>query len=300
MHSSIRASATTEVAVVGSTALRMYAQVRRNRLAFTGTIIMVLICIFAFILPLFLSGDPNAMNPLVRNRGPSAEYWFGTDQLGRDIFLRVVHGSRLSLTISASVAILVLVFGTVVGIVAGYFGGWVDTLLSRITDSLMAFPSILLALAVMATLGQSLDNVVVALSLVYAPRVARVARSPVISERSREYIEAAHSLGASHARILFRHLLPNVMSPIIVQVTVIFAYAMVAEATLGFLGLGVPPPEATWGNLLAEGRRTLMIYPSQTVFPAVVLAVAVLGVNLLGDGLRDVLDPRMRGTQEAT
>lgn len=300
MHSSIRASATTEVAVVGSTALRMYAQVRRNRLAFTGTIIMVLICIFAFILPLFLSGDPNAMNPLVRNRGPSAEYWFGTDQLGRDIFLRVVHGSRLSLTISASVAILVLVFGTVVGIVAGYFGGWVDTLLSRITDSLMAFPSILLALAVMATLGQSLGNVVVALSLVYAPRVARVARSPVISERSREYIEAAHSLGASHARILFRHLLPNVMSPIIVQVTVIFAYAMVAEATLGFLGLGVPPPEATWGNLLAEGRRTLMIYPSQTVFPAVVLAVAVLGVNLLGDGLRDVLDPRMRGTQEAT
>ncbi len=276
-----------------------YKRARQNRLAFLGGTIVAIVLFCAFVLPLVFSGDPNALNPILRNQGPSAAHWFGNDHLGRDIFLRIVHGSKLSLTISASVSLLVLVFGTIVGIVSGYFGGWVDTVLSRITDCLMAFPSILLALAVMATLGQSLSNVVIALSLVYAPRVARVARSPVISERDREYVEAARGLGASHVRILFRHILPNVMSPIIVQTTIIFAYAMVAEATLGFLGLGVPPPEPTWGNLLAEGRRTLMVYPSQTIFPAVTLAVVVLGINLLGDGLRDILDPRMRGTHGA-
>jgi len=274
---------------------QIFDKVRYNRLALLGGSILLVIILIACIAPFIVSGDPNAVNPILRNRPPSLNHWFGTDQLGRDIFLRVVHGSRLSLAISATVAFLVLIFGTVIGVIAGYCGGLVDTVLSRITDCLMAFPSILLALAVMATLGQSLSNVTVALSLVYTPRVARVARSPVISERSREYVEAARSLGASHIRVLFRHILPNVMSPIIVQVTIIFAYAMVSEATLGFLGLGVPPPDPTWGNLLADGRRTLMIYPSQTLFPAIALAATVLGINLFGDGLRDILDPRMRG-----
>ena len=274
---------------------QIFDKVRYNRLALLGGSILLVIILIACIAPFIVSGDPNAVNPILRNRPPSLNHWFSTDQLGRDIFLRVVHGARLSLAISATVAFLVLIFGTVIGVIAGYCGGLVDTVLSRITDCLMAFPSILLALAVMATLGQSLSNVTVALSLVYTPRVARVARSPVISERSREYVEAARSLGASHIRVLFRHILPNVMSPIIVQVTIIFAYAMVSEATLGFLGLGVPPPDPTWGNLLADGRRTLMIYPSQTLFPAIALAATVLGINLFGDGLRDILDPRMRG-----
>jgi peptide/nickel transport system permease protein len=211
------------------------------------------------------------------------------------LFLRVVYGSQISLAVSTAVALLCLVVGTFLGVVAGYFGGWIDNVLSRIMDSLMAFPSILLALGVMASLGASLENVVIALSLVYAPRVARVARAPVISERSREYVQAAASLGASHGRILFRHILPNVMSPVIVQATVVFAYAMVAEATLGFLGLGVPPPDPTWGNLLSDGRRFLMTHPLQTIFPAVALGVTVLGINIFGDGLRDMLDPRMRG-----
>lgn len=278
-------------------ATRFLRDLRDNRLALLGALILAVVLVLAFVVPLLLSGDPNAMNVRMRNAPPSWAHWFGTDSLGRDLFLRVVHGSRVSLGIATSVALACLVGGTVVGVVAGYCGGWVDIVLSRIIDSLMAFPSILLALGVMASLGASLENVVVALSLVYAPRVARVARAPVLAEREREYVQAAISLGASHTRVLFRHILPNVMSPVIVQSTVVFAYAMVAEATLGFLGLGVPPPEPTWGSLLAESRRFLMTYPSQTVFPALALGFTVLGVNLFGDGLRDILDPRMRGVQ---
>jgi peptide/nickel transport system permease protein len=274
---------------------RYWRALRRNRLAFAGAVILAVVLVVAVVTPLLVPGDPNAMNVRMRNAPPSAAHWFGTDGVGRDLFLRVVYGSRVSLGVSSAVALLCLVVGTFLGVVAGYFGGWIDNVLSRIMDSLMAFPSILLALGVMASLGASFENVVIALSLVYAPRVARVARAPVISERSREYVQAAASLGASHARILFRHILPNVMSPVIVQATVVFAYAMVAEATLGFLGLGVPPPDATWGNLLSDGRRFLMTHPLQTIFPAVALGLTVLGVNLFGDGLRDILDPRMRG-----
>jgi peptide/nickel transport system permease protein len=274
---------------------QFWIQLRRNRLAFAGAVILVMVTAVAILAPLLVAGDPNAMNVRMRNLPPSATHWFGTDALGRDLFLRVVYGSRISLAVSTAVALLCLVVGTFLGVVAGYFGGWIDNVLSRIMDSLMAFPSILLALGVMASLGASLENVVIALSLVYAPRVARVARAPVISERSREYVQAAASLGASHGRILFRHILPNVMSPVIVQATVVFAYAMVAEATLGFLGLGVPPPDPTWGNLLSDGRRFLMTHPLQTIFPAVALGVTVLGINIFGDGLRDMLDPRMRG-----
>ncbi len=274
---------------------QFWTQLRRNRLAFAGAVILVTVTTVAILAPLLVAGDPNAMNVRMRNLPPSATHWFGTDALGRDLFLRVVYGSRISLAVSTAVALLCLVVGTFLGVVAGYFGGWIDNVLSRIMDSLMAFPSILLALGVMASLGASLENVVIALSLVYAPRVARVARAPVISERSREYVQAAASLGASHGRILFRHILPNVMSPVIVQATVVFAYAMVAEATLGFLGLGVPPPDPTWGNLLSDGRRFLMTHPLQTIFPAVALGVTVLGINIFGDGLRDMLDPRMRG-----
>ncbi|MCC7272918.1 MAG: ABC transporter permease [Alphaproteobacteria bacterium] len=270
-------------------------RIRRNRLAFLGAMILSVLVAFALLTPLVVAGDPNLMRPTLKSLPPSWSYWFGTDQLGRDLFLRVMHGSRLSLGISLAVALISLIVGTTLGIVAGYVGGWVDTVIGRIVDSLMAFPSILLALGVMAMLGASLENVIVALSLVYMPRVARVARAPVLAERKLEYVEAARSGGASHARILFRHILPNVTSPIIVQATVVFAYAMVAEATLGFLGVGVPPPEPSWGNLLADGRRTLMVSPEQTIFPALALGLTVLGINLLGDGLRDVLDPRMRG-----
>jgi peptide/nickel transport system permease protein len=281
-------------------ALAFLRRLRRNRLAFFGAMTLLLMVLIAVFAPLILTGDPNAIRPRFKNLPISLEHPFGTDQLGRDLFLRVAYGARLSLWIGFTIALITLVAGTIMGIVAGYFGGWVDGIISRIVDSLMAFPSVLLALGVMAMLGASLETVIIALSLVYIPRVARVARAPVLAERRLEYVEAARSCGVSHARILFRHILPNVLSPVIVQVTVVFAYAIIAEATLGFLGVGVPPPEPTWGNLLAESRRTLMTAPEQTVFPALALGLTVLGINLLGDGLRDILDPRMRGVASGT
>lgn len=268
---------------------------RRNRLAFLGGIILVVVTVVAVLAPLILTGDPNAIAPRMKNLPISFAHPFGTDPLGRDLFTRVAYGARLSLLIGGAIALITLVAGTAMGLVAGYFGGWVDAVLSRVIDALMAFPSVLLALGVMATLGASLGTVIVALSLVYVPRVARVARAPVLTERRLEYVEAARSCGVGHMRIMVRHILPNILSPVIVQVTVIFAYAIIAEATLGFLGVGVPPPAPSWGNLLAEGRRTLMTMPSQTIFPALALGITVLGVNLFGDGLRDILDPRMRG-----
>lgn len=272
-----------------------FRRLMRNRLARTGGILLACVLAIAVIGPMVASGDPNAMMPRLRNLPPSFAHPFGTDQLGRDLLLRTVFGSRLSLSIALAISLLSLVLGAALGMVAGYAGGWIDGLISRIMDSLMAFPSILLALGIMAMLGATTTNVIVALTLVYMPRVARVARAPVMSQKSLEYVEAARAGGASHLRLIFRHILPNVTSPIIVQATVVFAYAMVAEAALGFLGIGVPPPQPTWGNLLADARRTLTSAPMQTVFPALALGLTVLGVNLFGDGLRDVLDPRMRG-----
>jgi len=279
--------------------MKMLRYLRSNRLALVGAVILLIVVLIAIFVPLLHSGDPNRIAMQLKNRPPSFDHPFGTDQFGRDLFLRVALGSRLSLMIALAISTVALVVGTLFGIVAGYAGGWVDAVLSRIMDSLMAFPSILLALGIMAMLGASTENVIVALSLVYIPRMARVARAPVLAQKELDYVDAARSCGASHIRVLFRHILPNIVSSLIVQVTVIFAYAMVAEATLGFLGIGVPPPAPTWGNLLADGRRTLMTIPYQTVFPALALGITVLGINFFGDGLRDLLDPRMRGTGTA-
>jgi peptide/nickel transport system permease protein len=252
---------------------------------------MVLVALLGPLLPL---GDPMAINPVARNAPVSLAHPFGADALGRDLFARFVFGARLSLAICSQVALICLVVGTALGMVAGYFGGWVDAVISRGADTLMAFPSILLALAIVATFGATMTNVVLTLFLVYMPRVLRVARAPTLSESQQAYVEAARSCGTSTPRILWRHILPNILGPIMVQATVVFAYAIVAEAALGFLGLGVPPPTPSWGNLLSEGRNTLRNYPLQTVFPAIGLALAVLGINMIGDGLRDMLDPRAR------
>jgi peptide/nickel transport system permease protein len=273
-------------------------RMRRNRLAMIGLAILALLLAVALVAPLLPFGDPFAIRPVLRNRPISWDHPFGTDVLGRDLFLRFAYGARLSLGICAQVALACLVIGTGLGLVAGYFGGWVDSVISRMTDTLMAFPSILLALGIVATLGPSMQNVVLTLAIVYVPRVIRVARAPAMTESRRDYVEAARSCGVSQFRILYRYVLPNIMAPVVVQVTVVFAYAMVAEAALGFLGMGVPPPAPSWGNLLAESRKNIMTLPTQTLFPALGLAMAVLGINLFGDGLRDLLDPRMRGAGE--
>lgn len=276
------------------------ARIRGNRNALLGLCALALILLFAILVPLLSSGDPNQINPVMRNRGPSWDHPFGTDAFGRDLMLRMAVGARFSLGIAMGVTIATVIVGSALGLLSGYRGGWIDTVISRIVDALMSFPSILLALAIMAALGSSLRNIVVALSLVYMPRIARVARAATISEKSLDYVDSARACGASATRIMLRHILPNITSPVIVQGTIIFAYALVAEAALGFLGIGVPPPDATWGHMLSEGRRTIMRFPYQTVYPALLFAATVLGINMLGDGMRDVFDPHTKEGSNGT
>jgi peptide/nickel transport system permease protein len=224
---------------------------------------------------------------------PGGNWVLGTDSLGRSLWSRVVWGAQLSMIIGGSVVALNAVFGTLIGAAAGYFRR-LDNALMRVNDALMAFPAILLAIAVTSVLGPSTINVILALSIVYIPRTARIVRSSVIVLREMEYVQAAVAAGAGHWRILRRHILPNAVAPMIVQLSFLFAYAVLSEATLSFLGVGAVPPTPTWGNIMSEGRDFLREAPWIITIPGVVLMITVMGLNLLGDGLRDVLDPRLR------
>ncbi len=237
--------------------------------------------------------DPQRLS--MRNKFlPPGENWvFGTDNFGRSLWSRVVWGAQLSMIIGASVVALNAVFGTLIGALAGYFKR-LDNALMRVNDALMAFPAILLAIAVTSVLGPSTLNVILALSVVYIPRTARIVRSSVIVLREMEYVQAAVAAGAGHWRILRHHILPNAMAPMIVQLSFLFAYAVLSEATLSFLGVGAVPPTPTWGNIMAEGRDFMREAPWIITIPGVALMITVMGLNLLGDGLRDVLDPRLR------
>ena len=268
-------------------------------LAHKGFVIGGVVALVAFLAaafgPLFLATDPLQINVRARFHPPSAEFLFGTDHYGRDIFARVIHGARLSILLGLMVVVATGLLGVLIGAVAGYFRR-LDGYLMRVMDALMAFPSLMLAIAIAAALGSGILNVVIALSIAYAPRTARVVRAAVISVRGQEYVEAARLAGVSHARILWRHILPNSMAPLIVDLTFVFAYAILADAALSFLGVGPPPPTPSWGNIIAEGRDYVVEAPWITAFPGLVIAFTVLGLNLLGDGLRDVLDPRLKST----
>ncbi|MEB2301093.1 ABC transporter permease [Lysinibacillus xylanilyticus] len=261
-----------------------------NKLALTGTIIMSVIIMFAILTPLIISTSPYTLDTANRLLPPSAEHLFGTDNYGRDLFSRVMYGARVSLVIGFSVALLTSIFGTIVGLYAAYFKK-LDSLLMRTSDGLMAFPAILLAIAIMASLGANLANVIIALTIVFTPLVARTIRSSALIVKEQTYVEALRAQGANSTRIIWSNIFPNVISPLIVQATFIFADAIIVEAALSFLGAGIPAPEPSWGNLLYDGKTVIFNAWWMTIFPGIAIMLTVLGLNLFGDGLRDLLDP---------
>ena len=258
-----------------------------------GLIIVGLLVTAAIIGPWLTGIDPTSMRMRNRFKAPQAGIWFGADQFGRDVLTRVLHGAQLSLFIGLSVALISGFFGTLIGITAGYFRR-LDSLLMRCMDALLAFPAILLAIGISAALGPQTTSVIVALSVAYIPRTARITRASTLVIREMEYVEAARLSGAGHVRMILRHILPNCMGPLVVQLTFVFAYAILAEAALSFLGIGPPPPAPSWGNIIAEGRDYSVEAWWFMLFPGLAISLAALGMNLLGDGLRDVLDPRLK------
>ena len=266
---------------------------RRHPTMWIGGTILLLAVLMAIFAPLIAQADPTALNPAKRIAPPSADAWFGTDMLGRDIFSRCVYGARVSLIVGLGVAICASLAGMAIGLVAG-FVRWADGIIMRIMDGMMSIPAILLAIALMTLLrGGSIFSVVVAITISEIPRVARLTRSVVLSVRELPYVEAAVASGTSKPGIILHHIMPNTIAPITVQATYICASAMITEAILSFIGAGLPPSIPSWGNIMAEGRALWQIKPSIVFFPALFLSVTVLAVNLLGDGLRDAVDPRL-------
>lgn len=269
-------------------------QLRKNHFAIAGFIVIVFFILLGLFAP-FISPYGYADQNLVdRLQAPSATYWFGTDDLGRDIFTRIAYGARISIMVGFIAVTGALIFGTILGVVAGYFGSWVDMLISRIFDIMLAFPSILLAIAIVAILGPSLQNALIAIAIVDIPIFGRLVRSKVISLREEEYIMAARAQGMKNGRIIFQHILPNSLAPIIVQSTLGFGTAILSAAALGFLGLGAQAPLAEWGKMLSEARDFIQLAPWTLLAPGLSIMLVVLGFNLIGDGLRDALDPRMK------
>ena len=261
-----------------------------NRMAVTGCALLAIIFLMAILAPLLATQPPLAMKVTDRLKAPSAAHWFGTDEFGRDVYSRVVHGSRISIAVGLSVVMISSVFGLILGLYSAYYRH-LDNLIMRVVDGLMAFPAVLLAIAIMAALGPKIENVIISISVVYIPTVARTVRSAALVVREQTYIEAIRALGGKPWRIIWRHIAPNCMSPLIVQATFIFAYAVIIEASLSFLGAGTPPPQPSWGNILSDGRTLIRQAWWIMVFPGIAIVMTVLGLNLIGDGLRDLLDP---------
>lgn len=271
---------------------RLLTFIRRHpTIVIGGTLLLVLLFIAAFA-PWLGTVDPTALAPARRTRPPSAVYWFGTDMLGRDVYSRVLFGTRVSLIVGFSVAFLSSVIGLLIGILAGFIRP-LDAILMRFMDGLMAIPGILLAIALMALTRGSVQNVIIAITVSQIPQVARLVRGVVLTLREQPYVEAAIASGTRLPKILWQHVVPNTLAPLTVQATFICAAAMITEATLSFLGAGTPPTIPSWGNIMAEGRAVWQVKPYVVFFPALFLTITVLAVNMLGDGMRDALDPRL-------
>jgi peptide/nickel transport system permease protein len=267
----------------------------RNRLVVAGLVMVGGLLFIAALAGLIAPYDPIANNVRAALQPPSSYYYFGTDRFGRDVFSRVIHGSRLTLLVAVSSVAISVVIGVALGLIGGYYRGWVDNLIGRVMDVFFSFPALLLAIGVAAMLGPGLSNAIVAIAVVYAPVFGRVIRGPVLVERGKEYVEAARVIGASSPRVLLRHIFPNTLSPLIVQATITLSQAILTEATLSYLGLGTQPPFPSWGTMLQESRDFLETAPWTSIFPGLAIMLTVLAFNLLGDGVRDVLDPRSRG-----
>ena len=271
--------------------LSVFQLVIKNKNVFWGSIILIII-IFVAILGPFFALDPVSLNPMSRLKPPGDAGLFGTDQLGRDVYSRVINGGRISLVVGLTVAIFAVIFGTVMGLLAGYIR-ILDAIIMRIMDGLMAIPAILLAIAMISLSGATLTTVIAAIVIPEIPRVVRLVRSVVLTVREEPYVESAISVGTPVYLVMIRHVLPNTIAPLIVQATYICGSAMLTEAILGFLGAGIPPEIPSWGNIMSEGRTFFQLTPWIIFFPGIALAVTVLSVNIVGDGLRDTLDPRI-------
>ncbi|EAR64272.1 dipeptide ABC transporter (permease) [Bacillus sp. NRRL B-14911] len=274
--------------------LEAWRSFRKNKLAVVGALIVLFFVILAVFAPLIAPTGINEQQLANRLKAPSADHWFGTDDFGRDILSRVIYGARISLWVGFLAVLGSLAAGCLLGILAGYYGRWVDTIISRFFDIMLAFPSILLAIAIVAVLGPSLRNALIAIAIINIPNFGRLIRSRVLSVKQEEYIMAAKAVGMSDARILFLHVLPNSMGPIIVQGTLAVATAIIEAAALGFLGLGAEAPNPEWGKMLSDAKAYLIQAPWTMIFPGLAIMLTVLGFNLMGDGLRDALDPRMK------
>ncbi len=275
--------------------MRVFAEKVMNRLTYIGLAIAALIILVAIFAPFLATHDVNAQNLAIRFAEPSAEHWFGTDGLGRDIYSRILFGARISLQVGITVVAVSGVIGIFIGAIAGFYGGWVDKFLSGyVFNVFMAFPGLLLAIALVAFLGAGLGKLILALCIIGWVGYARVMRGQVLKVREYDFVQAAKALGAGNMRILFSHIMPNAIQPLIVQASLGMAGAVLSEASLSFLGLGIPPPAPSWGTMIEEARQYFSITPHVLAFPGIAIALTVLAFNFIGDGLREYLDPKQR------
>lgn len=272
----------------------IWYSIRSNKGALFGLAIIILLVLVAIFGRMFMPYDPNYSDMSKPFQTPSAEHWFGTDQLGRDIFSRIIYGTRTSLTVGLIAVAMSLTVGTILGAIAGYKGGKTDSVIMRIMDMMLSIPSILLAITLMAALGKGLDKAIIAIGIVSIPEYARIIRGSILSVKENDYVQAAKIMGNNDFKIIFKHILPNVMSSIVVRATLGISTAVLETAALGFLGLGVQPPYAEWGDMLGRARGFIFTAPHTLIFPGIAITITVLAFNLLGDGLRDALDPKQR------
>lgn len=273
----------------------IWRRLKANRLSLVGGIIVFIFILLAILAPWVATHDPNEQSLREKLQPPSSQHWFGTDELGRDLFSRVVYGARVSLQVGFFAVCISLVIGSTVGLIAGYYGGWVDSVVVVLIDILLAFPGVLLAIAIIAILGPGLTNAAIAIGIYSLPQYVRVTRGSVIAIRHSLFVEASRALGARDWRIMVFHILPNVVAPLIVLSTLRLASAILSASTLSFLGLGAAPPTPEWGSMMSRSRAYMILAPHVMVFPGLALLLVILGLNLFGDALRDALDPRSKG-----